>query len=281
VDNARLSIDGNVLGAGNLTYRKIKPGRHSYVVSSDGYQSATGTINLTAGKTRTLTITLASTKPEPIAEVNPAADFYKSGSSKLVQGEYAAAISDLDQAISIRPNYADAIASRAEANRRGRNRSEAYNDYVRAGDLYRGNNDTQAALSNYGQAIKLDPKSVSGHLGRAQLYLARGEEIAAITDFDIVVKIEKRNLAGYLGLGQARYNQGYYRKAIKHFKDARSLDSKNPFVHRQLMLSYYKAGDNKQVKKSHDKFTKYASAAELKKMQADKRFVPILEMVQD
>jgi len=93
--------------------------------------------------------------------------------------------------------------------------------------------------------------------------------------------LNKRNLDGYLGLGKARYNQGYFKKAIKHFKDARSIDSENPTIHSHLMMCYYRTGDFKQVGKSYDKFLKYTSETEQQKMQSDPRFAPVLKVIKD
>ena len=129
--------------------------------------------------------------------------------------------------------------------------------------------------------MALRPKSIPVLLGRGNLYLSRGEEIAAIADFDMVIRLDKRNLQGYLGLGQARHDQGYFKKAIKHFKDARSLASDNPSIHRSLMMCYYRAGDFKQVKKSHEKFVKYVSEAELRAMRSDPSFAPVLRVIGD
>ena len=97
----------------------------------------------------------------------------------------------------------------------------------------------------------------------------------------MVIRLDKRNLQGYLGLGQARHDQGYFKTAIKHFKDARSLASDNPSIHRSLMMCYYRAGDLKQVKKSHEKFVKYASEAELRAMRSDPSFAPVLRVIGD
>ncbi|HDL03864.1 MAG TPA: PEGA domain-containing protein, partial [candidate division Zixibacteria bacterium] len=41
VDNARLSVDGKILGAGNNTYSKIKSGRHKITVDKTGYTTYT------------------------------------------------------------------------------------------------------------------------------------------------------------------------------------------------------------------------------------------------
>ncbi|MFQ5453162.1 MAG: carboxypeptidase regulatory-like domain-containing protein, partial [Candidatus Zixiibacteriota bacterium] len=57
IDGAKLAIDGSVLGAGNLTFSKIKSGNHKYVVSLDGYSPIKGFINLSPGENKKLKVT--------------------------------------------------------------------------------------------------------------------------------------------------------------------------------------------------------------------------------
>jgi len=281
VEGAKLSVDGSVLGAGNLTYPRLKPGKHSYTVSKDGYQPVQGTFDLIAGKTKALNVTLVAATVEQKAESYLERDYYASAVNALEQGEITTAITDLTEAIKLNPSYADAYSKRAEAHLRNNDSRAAHDDYVRAAEILQFHKDYKRANTAYDRAISLNSKSIQALLGRGNLYLTRGEEIAAIADFDMVVRLDKRNLQGYLGLGQARYDQGYFKKAVKHFKDARSIDSKSPMIHKYLMMSYFGAGDFKQVRKSYDKFLKYASEAEIEEMRADSRFGPILRVAED
>ncbi len=281
VTGARLAIDGSVVGAGNLTYSKLKPGKHSYTVSSDGYQSKSGTIDLKAGKTSELKVTL-----EPLAAVQKQEtfkekDYYYSGVNALKEEKYETAIADLTEAIKIKPNYPAAYLSRAEAYKKTRDKVSACQDYVRAAEQYRFNGEYNRAITAYNRAADINPKSVPAHLGRASVYLTKGEEIAAIADYETVIRLDRRNFQAYYGLGEARFNQGYYKKAIKHFKDAKALDAKNPQVYQFLMLSYLAADDVNKVRKTYDKFKKIASEEDLNRMQSDKRFSAVLRVIKE
>jgi len=280
VDGARLALDGSVIGAGNLTYTKLKPGRHSYTVSKDGYQNVSGTIDLRAGQTGVIKVTLQKVAAEQKAARNTERDYYNSASRALESGDAQTAITDFTKALELSPSYAEAYDRRADAYCQIQNKASAYDDYLRAGEIHQSRKEHEKAFSSYQEALKLDPKNTAAYLRRGNLYLERNEAIAAIADFDQVVTLDKRNVDGYLGLGRARYNQGHFDKATKHFRDARSIDSDNPVIHQYLMLSHFGAGEIKEVQKDYDKFLKCATADQVRQMRADSRFAPVLRIIE-
>jgi len=281
IEGARLTINGSVLGAGNLTYSKLKAGKHSYTVSSDGYQTVSGNIELRAGKTTDLKVTLEPLSTAQKEETFSEEHFYYSGTNALRTGEYDAAIADFTEAINLKPSYAAAYFSRAKAFANIRDKKSACDDYISAAERFRFNREHNQAITAYNRAIDLNPKSIPALLGRASLYLARGEEIPAIADYETIIKLDKRNFQAYYGLGEARFGQGYYKKAIKYFKDARSLDQKDPSVYQFLMLSYMAADNVKQVRKTYDRFKKIASQEDIDRMRSDKRFSAVLRVIDE
>jgi len=153
VDGARLSIDGKVLGAGNLTYSGLKSGRHTYTVEADGYQQAAGTIDLEAGKTERLKVALVPMTQEQLEAAYSAEDFYYAGASHLKSGDHAAAVDYLTRAISIQPSYADAYLARADAYTRGSAPTLAHDDYIRAAEIFRMNKDFNPAITAYNLSL--------------------------------------------------------------------------------------------------------------------------------
>ncbi len=280
VDGARLSIDGKVLGAGNLTYSGLKPGRHTYAVEADGYQPTAGTIDLEAGKTKRLKVALVPMTQEQLEAAYSAEDFYYAGISHLKSGDHASAVDYFTRAISIQPSYADAYRARADAYTRGSAPTLAHDDYIRAAEIFRMNKDFNPAITAYNSAIEVDGKSLAAYLGRAELYLHKGEEIAALADYEAALKIDKKCGAAHFGLGEARFKQGNYKKAIQHFKKARSLDEKDPLVHQYLMLSYLLVDDTRNVKKCYKTFQKVASESEIDRFRTDERFSAVLKIVE-
>lgn len=280
IDGARIKLDGSVLGAGNLTYSQLKTGEHTYAVSKEGYQTASGKINLSAGKTSKLEVQL---KPLTAAQKEAAYDendFYYAAEAAYKEGDNERAIDDLTKAINLKNSYAEAYFTRGEIYSQTGQQGVAHDDFVRAAEIFQFRKEINQAITAYNKAIDIDPKSITAHLGRANLYLNKGEEIAAIADYETVVDLDKRNVQAYYGLGEARFKQGYYKKAVNHFKDARSLDSDNPKVYQYLMLSYLGANDIKNVKKSFEKFKDVASEEELNRMNNDSKYSAVMRVVE-
>ena len=278
IDGAKLTVDNKVVGVGNLTYPKIAPGNHTYLVSKDGYEPAEGKVRLTAGEDHRLSVSL---KRLARKETNKPPDSYVDGVNALLSGDYETAVARLDEAIRENPRHTDAYFKRAEALVALYRRTDASNDYTRAGRLLNAAGHIPEAVAAYDKAIDLDSKSVEGYLGRGGIYLERGEAIAAIADFDMVVRLDKRNVGGYMGLGEARYQQGYFSKATKHFKDARSIEPENPTIYQALMLSYLGEGDLKQVKKCYEKFLELASNEQAQQLGKDPKYAAALEAIED
>lgn len=281
IEGARFALDEAVLGAGNLTYSKLKPGKHTYTVSKDGYQPASGTIKLSPGENKTLKIDLNPMEESEKEKAFSEEDFYYSGLAALKEGNSETAIADLTQAINQRPSHAEAYTARAEAYLLTREKKLAHDDCVRAAEIFQIKKNLNQAITAYNNAIKIDKKSVTAYLGRANTYLAKGEEIAAIADYEVALKLDKRNAQTYYGLGEARFKQGRYKKAAKHFKDARSLDPKNPLTYQYLMLCYLAMDDIKNVKKSFEKFKNVASDEQMNRLRADRKFSAVLRIVEN
>ena len=277
IDGAKFALNGGVLGAGNMTYSRIKAGTHNYTVSADGYQPVSGTIEVAGGETQLLQINLVPKTTS--APTKKPEDDYAAAVMLLHNGQPSEAINALNSLLEKQPSNAAAVASRADAYLAIMNKNAALDDYIKAAEIYRAKNDGNNSMTAYNNALRIDPNSIAALLGRASLRLEHGDEIAAITDYESVVKVDKKNAQAYYGLGEARYDQGNYKEAIKHWKDARSLDPNNPEVYQNLMLAYMGDDDLKNVKKSFEKFKELASQDQMARLQADHRFDAVLRIV--
>ncbi len=279
VEGAKFVLDGKVLGAGNLTYSKIKAGKHSYAVSKEGYQEAAGTFTLKSAEKKTLKITL-----NPIETANEIiqfdeSDFYLSGVTAYKEKKYYAAIEDLNEAIKIKPSYAEAYEVRANSFRALKQNEEAHEDFIKSAEIYQFNKNYNAAITSYNRAIEMNKKSLPAYLGRGYLYMAKGEEIAALTDYDAAIKIDKKNFQAQFGAGEARFRQGNYKKAIKHFKKAKDIDKNNPLVYQYLMVSYLGRDDAKNVIKTFDKFRHIATEKQLTDFLLDNKYSGVIDII--
>lgn len=279
VDGARLSLDGSVMGAGNVTYSRLTPGKHEYFVEADGYQPVKGIVELQAGEGRRLEIELSPMAAAQKETVYSPEDYYYSGVANVKAGQKEIAVSDFSKAIEQKPSYAEAYLARADVYNLTKDLPAAHDDYIRAAEIFRINKDFNGAITAYNSAIEVNKKSLTAYLGRGDLYLAKGEEIAAIADYEAAANIDKKTAVAQFGLGKARFQLGHYDKAIKHFKDVRKLDDRNPVLYQYLMLAYLAVDDIKEVKKSFERFSEVASEADMQRMVADQKYSAILRVV--
>src|SRR4029077_13049728 len=80
------------------------------------------------------------------------------------------ALADLDKAIVLAPDYADAYAERGFIQLRLKADDRAFEDFT--------------------NAIRYDAMSPAGHVGRGLVYLLRNQNAQARADFDIVIRID-------------------------------------------------------------------------------------------
>ena len=279
VDGARLVMDGQELGFGDITYVKLLPGKHSYTVSAEGHQQTSGTIMLKADRNNTLEVALTPLEPEVKEITYTADDFYYSGTIAISEGRYEAAIDEFSKAISSKPSYTEAYERRAQAYAAISAVQLAHDDFIRAAEIHRIHGNQSRAISSYNSAIKVNDKSMTAYLGRADLYLAQKQEIAAIADYEAAKDIDKKNPRVHFGLGKARFQQANYNRAIKHFKEARSLNRSDPLVHQYLMLAYFRADKTKDVRKSYRDFVDMATPDQMAQFRSDSKFSAVLRIV--
>ncbi len=281
VEGATLSLNGRVVGAGNLTYSRLKPGHYDYEIAKDGYKTARGTVDLVAGKTTSITAQLTAQKSTPNKQTLPAEEeHYQAAMAAMTASDFTTAETEFTAAIDAKPSYASAYTGLGDLKSKTGRSSEASQDYLRAAEIYRVAGDLGKALIAYNGAVRTDKTSSAALLGRGNLYLARGEQIAAIADYEQVASIDRRNPQAYYGLGMARFAQGNPKQAIKHFKDARSLEPKNADIHQYLMLCYFATDDIKEAKKSYEDFVAVANDTQLRQVKSNPKFGAVLRVVE-
>ncbi len=280
IRNAQISLDGKSIGVGDLTYNNLQPGEHRYTVSSDGYEPVTGIISLSRGKTTSLSIEMVVANDIP-EQQQTGPDYYQLGMEAAQNHQNETALSYFTKMIDEQPDHASAYIARGDIYSMDKNWQSALNDYLSAGLILRENGDYQSATTAYNSAIKINKKSVVAHIGRGDCFLAENEPRAAIMDYEAALKYDKHSVEAYFGLGLARFNQGSYKKASKHFEDARTLDTGNPEVYEYLILCYSATQDEKNLRKSFERYAQIASAEELAQMRADSKFENIWTVLEN
>jgi tetratricopeptide (TPR) repeat protein len=128
------------------------------------------------------------------------------------QQNYNGAIRELDEAIRLDPNLAEAYAYRSWAHGQNNNNTQALKDANRAiqlnsrlalgyftrGRAYQVKNDNDRAIADYTEAIRHDPQNRSAYNNRSMLYTDKKDLKRAIADLTEVIRIDPKYVNAYL-----------------------------------------------------------------------------------
>jgi tetratricopeptide (TPR) repeat protein len=110
------------------------------------------------------------------------------GVAYRLKGEYDKSIGDFNEAVRLRPNFANAFNNRGVA--------------------YRNKGDLDHALADYHQAINLKPDYLAAFYNRGLVLVDKSEYARAIDDFNIVLQIDPQNPLVLFRRGQAFLKKG-------------------------------------------------------------------------
>lgn len=116
---------------------------------------------------------------------------------KASQGDYAVAISLLDELIALYPNNAA--------------------DYNNRGLMYFRNNQIIEAFCDLSQALKINPWLDSAYNNRANCHVAQGDLAEAIADYDLALDLNPANLRAWINQGITFRELGLYDLALENF----------------------------------------------------------------
>ncbi|MCP4566415.1 MAG: tetratricopeptide repeat protein [FCB group bacterium] len=280
VDDARLTASGSVLGSGNLTYKKLMPGKHQVMVSKNGYKAWKGTVTLKADKTYTLSVNLEKIESPVVEETTYSAmDFYQSGKTQLAEGNMNAAVDDFTEAIKIDPQLADAYRQRGDAYRIAGNNSSAEKDLIRGAELMASQNRIETAHEMYAQVLSINKKSTQAYLGQASLYMKRNNLDKAISSYKSAIQYDKKNFKANFALGKTYFSINKNKYADKWLTKARNINPDVPEVYHYLMLNYFARDDFGKVKNVYTKFKSKMSSDQVAAFKANPKFEPIIRVV--
>ena len=279
VESPRLVAGGQVLGVGNLTYKKLKPGKHRVEVTKNGYEKWKGTVNLKPNKTYVLDVTLERLQQEPAKPTYSAEDFYQSGLAMLTEGNTASAIEDFTEAINLKPSMADAYTNRARAYQIAGSALSAENDYIRAGEILASQKRYETARQMFSSALDVNKKSIPALINMASLYKNKNNNDKAIKTYKEILKYDKNNFRANFELGKLYFSMHKNKWADKYLRKAHDADPNIPEVYHYLMLNYFARDDFKKVKKTYADFKLSVSEDKFEQFKDNPRFEPIIRVV--
>jgi lipoprotein NlpI len=131
------------------------------------------------------------------------------GAAHASKSQFDRAIQDLDQAIRLNPNYAEAL----------RNRGSAYS--------LKGQFDR--AIQDYDQAIRLNPNYALAYNNRGNAYSAKGDNDRAIADYNDTIRLNQYFAEAYKDRGIAYLYSANPAKALADVIQASEFDQRNAY----------------------------------------------------
>src|SRR5271157_2830555 len=150
------------------------------------------------------------------------------------KGDYHRAIQDFDQAIRLKPDYAQpfnnrglSYAHQAEFDRAIRDYNEAIRlkpdnpeVFSNRGNAFYRKGEYDRAIQNYDQGLRLKPDYAAGFYNRGLSYSGKRQYDRAIQDFDQAIRLKPDLGEAFYARGLAFYRKGEYDRAIQDYDQA-------------------------------------------------------------
>ena len=160
----------------------------------------------------------------------------RAGPADLLQaGQDAVQSGQWDQAIRL---YTQAIASPGLAS------SDVAFAHVNRGYAHFAKGELDAAITDYGAAIRLAPKDANGHSLRGWAYFTKGAMSQAIADSTAAIKIDSQSAFTYRNRGRAHLYSGQAKAAIEDFAAAVRIAPSDPLGVLWLHIARARAGQD-------------------------------------
>jgi tetratricopeptide (TPR) repeat protein len=198
------------------------------------------------------------------------------GGSFLARNDLAHAMADLEKAVEIDPEFANALWLRGAVHDKMRQHDRAVADFDRAiaiydkllklysvpllradmlaerANAYNAKGERNRAVADYDQAIALVPNRVSLIASRANVLNASNDRDRAIADLDRVIRLEPTNPRGFNDRGNIHSAKGDQDRAIADYDQAIRLNPKYALAFRNRGLVYSAKGDNDRAIADYD-----------------------------
>ncbi len=115
--------------------------------------------------------------------------------------------------------------------------------YYNRGLAYRAKGDNDSAIADYNEAIKLDPKHVEAHNARGLAYNAKRDYDRAIADYSEAIRLNAKYAVGYNNRGLAYSAKGDFNHAIAEYNEAIRLAANYAAAYTNRGYAYRRLGD--------------------------------------
>jgi WD40 repeat protein/Flp pilus assembly protein TadD len=125
--------------------------------------------------------------------------------------------------------------------------------YINQGLTYHRQGKYKQAISNYSQAIALNPNSDKAYSNRAAAYNDQKDYQKAIADSSKAISLNPTYASAYINRGLAYYHQGNYQQAIADYNKAIELAPGNAIAYNNRGLAYTRLGNQQAAQADKQK----------------------------
>lgn len=122
--------------------------------------------------------------------------------------------------------------------------SKPWIHYSNRGNAYHAKGDEDRAISDYDQAIRLNPKFANAYGGRGNAYQSKGDNDRAMVDYNEAIRLDPKYIHAYNGRGNAYHAKGDDDRAIADYNEAIRLDPTYKYAYNGRGNAYHAKGDD-------------------------------------
>lgn len=115
------------------------------------------------------------------------------------------------------------------------------------GTIYRIQGDTDRALVDLTQAIRLDPNAAQAYHERAAAWLQKRDVERAVADCEEALRLDPQYVPAYITRALARSSQGDQDQALADLNEALRIDPENPLAHQHRAFVRNQQGNYEQA----------------------------------
>jgi lipoprotein NlpI len=115
--------------------------------------------------------------------------------------------------------------------------------YNNRGNAYKNKGNYDRAIADYSEAIRLNPDYVLAYKNRGNAYNEKGDNDRAIADYNEAIRLDPAYTQAYNRRGMAYRDKGDYDRAIADFSEAIRLDPRNDAHYARRGRAYLYSGD--------------------------------------
>jgi tetratricopeptide (TPR) repeat protein len=116
--------------------------------------------------------------------------------------------------------------------------------FVGRGNAHKNKGDHDRAIADFNEAIRLDSKSAQVFISRGNAHKDKGDHDRAIADFNEAVRLDPKSAQVFISRGNAHKDKGDHDRAIADFNEAVRLDPKSALALRDRGDAYAHKGEN-------------------------------------